>query len=262
MSEEKNRNQEVVDQETIDNLTELYPEVEVKHEEMPRINDTLDFNILSLSGTADSLTEKLNKSETVIQTILDKMQLSLDSLEDIVSKIDKESRVLSLIPQRTQDRIDKIAPQIATEVGIIHHTKTTEINNQFYALQDKLTHNFDECRQSLEGTTSHCIKQLTNTIDHIILTIEQKLTQYSNQLAKEADAVGSKKSVRFLKNLAFIILFSGLVSAFSSYLVATQFPRYVSVDTTGNLSIIDSKVQVWGAKISDKKENDVKASKK
>lgn len=166
-----------------------------------------------------------------------------------------------MIPQRTQDRIDKIAPQIAAEVGIIHHTKTTEINNQFDALQDKLTHNFDECRQNLEDTTSHCIKQLTNTVDNIKLTTEQKLTQYSNQLAKDADAVGSHKSMRFLRNSALIVLFSGLVSASTSYLVVTQFPRYVSVDATGNLSIIDSKVQIWGAKIPDKKESGVNTFK-
>ncbi len=68
------------------------------------------------------------------------------------------------------------------------------------------------------------------------------------------DAVLSQKSLRFLKNLAFILLFSGLVSAFTSYLVATQFPRYVRVDAPNNLSIIDSKVQVWEAKSPNTKE--------
>ncbi|MEA0971637.1 hypothetical protein Megvenef_01621 [Candidatus Megaera venefica] len=86
------------------------------------------------------------------------------------------------------------------------------------------------------------------------ITIEQKLAQFSNQLAVDADAVSSQKNMRFLKNLAFVILFSGLVSAFTSYLVATQFPRYVRVDAPNNLSIIDSKVQVWEAKSLNTKE--------
>lgn len=85
MSEEKNNNQEAVNQEvighetididpkTIYKLTKVYTEGEVKHKEMQRISDTLEFNILSLSGTADSLAEKLDNSETIIQTILDKM---------------------------------------------------------------------------------------------------------------------------------------------------------------------------------------------
>jgi len=86
------------------------------------------------------------------------------------------------------------------------------------------------------------------------VTIEQKLTHFGNRLAEEADAVSSQKNVRFLKNLAFIILFSGLVSAFTSYLVATEFPRYVRVEAPNNLSIIDSKVQVIEAKSLNTKE--------
>jgi len=86
------------------------------------------------------------------------------------------------------------------------------------------------------------------------ITIEQKLTQFSNRLATEADAVSSQKNMRFLKNLAFIILFSGLVSAFTGYLAATEFPRYVRVEAPNNLSIIDSKVQVIEAKSLNTKE--------
>lgn len=64
--------------------------------------------------------------------------------------------------------------------------------------------------------------------------------------------------MRFLKNLAFIILFAGLVSAFTSYLVATEFPRYVRVEAPNNLSIIDSKVQVLDAKSLNIKQPQVK----
>jgi len=153
-----------------------------------------------------------------------------------------------------QDRIDMIAPKIATEVGIIHNSKIVEINDQFNLLQDKLTKDFDEYRQKLEITTKQCVEQLIDTGDNMKVTIEQKLTQFGNRLAAETDAVSSQKNMRFLKNLAFILFFSGLVSAFTSYLVATQFPRYVRVDAPNNLSIIDSKVQVWEAKVPDRKE--------
>ena len=98
------------------------------------------------------------------------------------------------------------------------------------------------------------LNNLSTAIEKFSITIEQKLTQFSNQLTEEVDAVLSQKSMRFLKNLAFIVLFSGLVSAFTSYLVATQFPRYVRVDAPNNLSIIDSKVQVWEAKSPNTKE--------
>ena len=243
----KENNQEVL------NLFADEKEQEVQ-EELQQINDNLSFNTRSLNTVTEHLVGNLSASQATIQKILDAMQTSLNQQELIVSKMNDESRVLCLIPQKMQDRIDMIAPKIATEVGVIYNAKIVEINDQFNLLQDKLTKDFDGYRQKLEITTTQCVEQLIDTSDNMKITIEQKLTQFGNQLAAEVDAVLSQKSLRFLKNLAFILLFSGLVSAFTSYLVATQFPRYVRVDAPNNLSIIDSKVQVWEAKSPNTKE--------
>ena len=245
--EENGNNQEVLNLSADEKVQEV-------QEELQQINDNLSFNTRSLNTVTEHLVGNLSISQVTIQKILDAMQASLNQQESIVSKMNDESRVLCLIPQKMQDRIDMIAPKIATEVGVIHSAKIVEINNQFNLLQDKLTKDFDGYRQKLEITTTQCVEQLIDTSDNMKITIEQKLTQFGNQLAAEVDAVLSQKSLRFLKNLAFILLFSGLVSAFTSYLVATQFPRYVRVDAPNNLSIIDSKVQVWEAKSLDTQE--------
>ena len=250
--EENGNNQEVLN---------LFADEKVQ-EELQQINDNLSFNTRSLNTVTEHLVGNLSASQATIQKILDAMQTSLNQQELIVSKMNDESRVLCLIPQKMQDRIDMIAPKIATEIGIIHNSKIVEINDQFNLLQDKLTKDFDGYGQKLEITTTRCIEQLIDTGDNMKVTIKQKLAQFGNQLAAEADAVSSQKSMRFLKNLAFIVLFSGLVSAFTSYLVATQFPRYVRVDAPNNLSIIDSKVQVWEAKSLDKQESQFDKQKK
>jgi hypothetical protein len=243
----KENNQEVLNLLTAEKIQE-------EQKKLQQINDNLSFNTRSLNSATTHIVDNLSTSQATIQKILDAMQASLNQQELIVSKMNDESRVLCLIPQKIQDRVDMIAPKIATEVGIIHNSKILEINDQFNLLQDKLTKDFDGYRQKLEITTKQCVEQLIDTSDNMKVTIEQKLTQFSNQLTTEVDAVLSQKSMRFLKNLAFIVLFSGLVSAFSSYLVATQFPRYVRVDAPNNLSIIDSKVQVWEAKSPNTKE--------
>jgi hypothetical protein len=243
----KENNQEVLNLLTAEKIQE-------EQKKLQQINDNLSFNTRSLNSATTHIVDNLSTSQATIQKILDAMQASLNQQELIVSKMNDESRVLCLIPQKIQDRVDMIAPKIATEVGIIHNSKILEINDQFNLLQDKLTKDFGGYRQKLEITTKQCVEQLIDTSDNMKVTIEQKLTQFSNQLTTEVDAVLSQKSMRFLKNLAFIVLFSGLVSAFSSYLVATQFPRYVRVDAPNNLSIIDSKVQVWEAKSPNTKE--------
>ena len=250
----KENNQEVLNLLTAEKIQE-------EQKKLQQINDNLSFNTRSLNSATTHIVDNLSTSQSTIQKILDAMQASLNQQELIVSKMNDESRVLCLIPQKIQDRVDMIAPKIATEVGIIHNSKILEINDQFNLLQDKLTKDFDGYRQKLEITTKQCVEQLIDTSDNMKVTIEQKLTQFSNQLTEEVDAVLSQKSMRFLKNLAFIVLFSGLVSAFSSYLVATQFPRYVRVDAPNNLSIIDSKVQVWEAKSPNTKEHQINKQK-
>jgi hypothetical protein len=246
----KESNQEVFDVFADDKAQE-------EQEELRQINDNLSFNARSLNSITTHLVENLSVSQVTIQKILDAMQTSLNQQESIVSKMNDESRVLCLIPQKMQDRIDMIAPKIATEIGIIHNSKIVELNNQFNILQDKLTKDFDVYGQKLETTTTQCLEQLINTTDSIKATIEQKLAQFTKQLSVEADVVSSQNSIRFLRNLTFIVLFSGLVSASASYLVATQFPRYVRVDAPNNLSIIDSKVQIWEAKSQDKQDKKV-----
>jgi hypothetical protein len=174
--EEKENNQEVLNLLADENVQEA-------QEELQQINDNLSFNTRSLNSVTEHLVGNLSASQATIQKILDAMQTSLNQQELLVSKMNDESRVLCLIPQKMQDRIDMIAPKIATEVGIIHNSKILEINDQFNLLQDKLTKNFDEYRQNLEITTKQCVEQLIDTCDNMKVTIEQKLTQFSDQLA-------------------------------------------------------------------------------
>ena len=140
--EEKENNQEVLN---------LFADEKVQEvqEELQQINDNLSFNTRSLNTVTEQLVGNLSISQVTIQKILDAMQASLNQQESIVSKMNDESRVLCLIPQKMQDRIDMIAPKIATEVGVIHSAKIVEINNQFNLLQDKLTKDFDGYRKKL-----------------------------------------------------------------------------------------------------------------
>ena len=161
-------------------------------EELLQINDNLNFNTRSLNSVSEKLIENLSTSRLTIQKILEAMETTLNRQEQIVSKMNDESRLLCLIPQKMQDRIDAIAPQIATEVGKIHHSKIEEITSQFNILQDKLTEDFDKYRQNLAITTKQCIEQLTDTGDNMKITIEQKLARFGNRLCP-IDCVNSHK---------------------------------------------------------------------
>jgi hypothetical protein len=208
-----------------------------------------------------TLNVKSSDFGNTLHSAISSLKLSLSKLENITKQLNdqntaaiSELTTFTLLPEKITHSVNNIVPQIACEVEKIHSNSILEIQDRFISLHNQLTNDINDYKGKLEHLSDQSLNNLSTAIEKFSITIEQKLTQFSNQLTEEVDAVLSQKSMRFLKNLAFIVLFSGLVSAFTSYLVATQFPRYVRVDAPNNLSIIDSKVQVWEAKSPNTKE--------
>ena len=237
------------------------------------IEEKIEQAFKSLHHEIDFASKVLNvKSSDFANTLHDaisSLKLSLSELENINKQINDQNTAMinelttfALLPEKITYSIKNIVPQIACEVEKIHNNRILEIQDRFISLHHQLTKDISDYEHKLEYLSNQSLNNLSAAIEKFSMTIEQKLAQFSNQLVEEADAVLSQKSMRFLKNLAFILLFSGLVSAFASYLVATQFPRYVRVDAPNNLSIIDSKVQVWEAKSLNTKEPQFDKQKK
>ena len=233
------------------------------------VEEKIEHAFKALHHEIDFASKMLNvKSGDFADTLHDaisSLKLSVRELEDINKQInDKNTSMISelttftLLPEKITHSIQNVVPQIACEVEKIHSNSILEIQDRFISLHSQLTNDINAYKGKLEHLSDQSLNNLSSAIEKFSITIEQKLTQFGNQLTAEADLVSSQKSIRFLKNLTFIVLFSGLVSASASYLVATQFPRYVRVDSPNNLSIIDSRVQIWEAKSQDKKAENIK----
>ena len=229
------------------------------------VEEKIEQAFKALHHEIDFASKALNvKSGDFANTLHDgisSLKLSLSELENINKQLNdqntamiSELTTLALLPEKITYSIQNVVPQIAFEVEKIHSNRILEIQDRFTSLHNQLTNDINDYESKLGHLSDQSLNNLSAAIEKFSITIEQKLAHFGNRLAEEADAVSSQKSMRFLKNLAFILLFSGLVSAFTSYLVATQFPRYVRVDAPNNLSIIDSKVQVWEAKSLNTKE--------
>jgi GTP cyclohydrolase FolE2 len=63
-------------------------------EESRQISDNLSFNTRSLSSVSERVIENLSASKITIQKILDAMETALNRQEQIVSKMNDESRLL------------------------------------------------------------------------------------------------------------------------------------------------------------------------
>ena len=229
------------------------------------VEEKIEQAFKALHHEIDFASKALNvKSGDFANTLHDaisSLKLSLSELENVNKQLNDQNTAMiselttfALLPEKITYSIQNVVPQIAFEVEKIHSNRILEIQNRFTSLHNQLTNDINDYESKLGYLSDQSLNNLSAAIEKFSITIEQKLAHFGNRLAEEADAVSSQKSMRFLKNLAFILLFSGLVSAFTSYLVATQFPRYVRVDAPNNLSIIDSKVQVWEAKSLNTKE--------
>jgi len=229
------------------------------------VEEKIEQAFKALHHEIDFASKALNvKSGDFANTLHDaisSLKLSLSELENVNKQLNDQNTAMiselttfALLPEKITYSIQNVVPQIAFEVEKIHSNRILEIQDRFTSLHNQLTNDINDYESKLGHLSDQSLNNLSAAIEKFSITIEQKLAHFGNRLAEEADAVSSQKSMRFLKNLAFILLFSGLVSAFTSYLVATQFPRYVRVDAPNNLSIIDSKVQVWEAKSLNTKE--------
>ena len=236
-----------------------------KNDDNLLVEEKIEQAFKALHHEIDFASKALNvKSGDFANTLHDaisSLKLSLSELENVNKQLNDQNTAMiselttfALLPEKITYSIQNVVPRIAFEVEKIHSNRILEIQDRFTSLHNQLTNDISDYESKLGHLSDQSLNNLSAAIEKFSITIEQKLAHFGNRLAEEADAVSSQKSMRFLKNLAFILLFSGLVSAFTSYLVATQFPRYVRVDAPNNLSIIDSKVQVWEAKSPNTKE--------
>jgi hypothetical protein len=244
-----------------ENKDNLLIEEKIEHA-FKALHHEIDFASKALNVKSGDFADTLHAAISSLKLSLSELENINKQLNDQNTSMISELTTFALLPEKITYSIKNIVPQIACEVEKIHSDSILEIQDRFTSLHNQLTNDINDYEGKLEHLSNQSLNNLSAAIEKFSITIEQKLAQFGNRLAAEADAVSSQKSMRFLKNLAFIVLFSGLVSAFTSYLVATQFPRYVRVDAPNNLSIIDSKVQVWEAKSLDKQESQFDKQKK
>ena len=103
-------------------------------------------------------------------------------------------------------------------------------------------------QQKLDEIANKCTEQLSTTTESFGVTIEQKLNQFSDKLIKSAGIASTQNSKILFKTLAFVVVFSAVVSGVTSYVVTTKFPRSVTITGANNLSVTNSSVDIWNNK--------------
>lgn len=193
-----------------------------------KISDELAFNARAISNAADDFIEKLSAAHAAVQKTLEGLNNSAFQQEKTADKIRLESGVLSLIPEKVQNRLNSIIPAIAKEIDLIYSEKASELNQNFKVLQTKLADSLAEHGKKISDTTE----------------------QFASNLKREANDLAASKNRNFLKNTMILVLFSGAVSALTSYLVGTYFPKWVTITGAHEVSVSESRVDAYGTNVN------------
>lgn len=216
---------------------------------LQQLADELSYNVRTINGVSDGFVKQFSKAQTGIQDILNAMQETTSKQEEAVAQMITELRILYMIPDKVQNFLDSIAPKIASEVDIIYNSSLNEANQKIELLQEKLNNEFNNYQQKLDEAIFKSIERLASATENFEVTIEQKLTLFTNKLIKSSELASTQNNKKLFKNLALVILFSAIVSGITSYVVTTRFPRFVTITGANNLSVHNnSRVEVWNSK--------------
>ena len=200
---------------------------------LEKLHHEVDLASKIFSTTTSEFNNSIQESVIELTTLFNNFTKIVDKIEEQNLAMTHEFRTFALLPEKIATSIAHLAPQIAAQVETIHEPRMVKITDDLMLFK----------------------KQLTDDVSNS----QNRLEVAANKFMQDVDILSKQKNILFFKNLAFVVLFSAVVSSVTSYTVATHFPRYVEIKGINNLSVYDSKVEVWGAKTIDaKKPTDAK----
>jgi len=187
-------------------------------------SNELAYNVRALCATSEHVMQNLNESAISIHQLIEELQNRINQQDAILTKLNTEARVLSIIPDKLQNRINELVPNIAKEVEILYSSKNDAIEQKYTILHESIN------------------KTIRDTFN-------------------QGNILASRNKSEFLHNFAITSIFVTIISTLTSYTMITQFPRYVEIKGANDISVYDSKVQLWGSVVKSDVALDAKTKK-
>lgn len=199
---------------------------------LKKLHYEIDFVTKSLDIKSQNFNATLESSILEFETLLKTLENLVEQNKEQQTRISNELTTFTLLPEKITSNIVNIVPQIASKVETIHQSHIIKIKEQFLSLQQEIA------------------KEITN--------YHSKLAEITNKCLEDSIIISTRSRRKFVTLLAIMVVFSTLVSGITSYFVTIGFPRYVEIKGVNDLSVYDSRVEVWG---SVKDQKDLKVNK-
>lgn len=232
-----------------------------------RLHAELDFGTKAFGGHAKDAGQSLKSLQQELTAALNDVQQPLTIFNKCNAKLETSIQTLSLLPKKTEDVLNALVPEIGKEVEKIHGERMQVIEATLQGLEkslEKKTESHIEILKALskqlqKGFNEEVLDQkksidqvVNNTIEKIHeFQIEQSKKQEKmfQQLVahtkKEVDSITTNHGSRFLRNTAICLILAAIAGGVSGWYINAYFPKYVTFQQSGDVTIHDSDVRVW-----------------
>jgi hypothetical protein len=238
-------------------------------------NCKIKFQLLQINSLEDAVKSLHNEANFAAKNFDAKSISFAKNLNDLINQFDeklvvydqliehhnsatdyskKELAALTLIPEKLQDRIEKIVPKLAIEVEQIHSKRLEEIISNIEKLETQLDARALANQQLIENTTAKCIEQVEATQTKLIEACSRNEAVLStaekfDQLRRDMQDFDHKRRRSYFIGLGISLVLMAVVAGASTYLTLKYYPTHVNFNrSTEQVTISGSDVSVWGTK--------------
>lgn len=211
------------------------------------VNNELKASIDSLRKSTDIMHVNTNEVSLLIKEF-EKLSYQSDKafksdselFKTSISDLHKELLVIRRLPEKMEERLNLIAPEIAQSIQKLHNDLLEQFNQNIQTCNENLYRLSDNCTKSIEANASVAGDALNELI------------------AKSAILTDHGTKAR-ITNIAITTTISIMMSLIVSYVIVKQITHRVQIhESSGAIHIEQSTVSVWGKDFKLKEQLKVK----
>lgn len=217
------------------------------------LQSEVNFATHAFTGNVENVQKMIHSTESSLKDNLAKIELVLEQYQINSQELQKQISILSLLPQKNQETLKELVPNITKKIENVHDQRMISIEASLKELQKQLSDDVLIKNEMLEKSANSSIEKVNQSqLKH--LEEQKKMFQgLVDHTKKEIESVTSNHGTKFLRNISICVILSVLAGGISGWYINKYFPRLVSIEKTGDVMINHSHVKVWESNSVKKK---------
>jgi len=270
MTESKTINEKITTEQKSES-SGYVPQKEMKSfkDAIERMRIEADFASKAFAGNTKEAKESLKSTMIELIKIFNNIHAPLKTFNMHNDKLELMINTLAVLPDKTENTLRELVPEIAKEIENIHDQRMASIESTLKGLQQDLhkeagnqlniskdlseqlqkqsNEDLLKKQEMLEKAFNNRMEQMNKVQLQQVASQEKMFQKFVDHTKQEIDSVTSNHGSKFLRNTSICLILSVIAGGISGWYINKQFPRFVSFSKTGDVTIKHSHVKVWEA---------------